>query len=120
MLYFRVNLEEFRSNHNVSTNATMLENEMFNFSRESCIYIYSSLILLMISVTLIRSFVFFKACMRASITLHDNMFTSITRATMYFFNTNNSGRILNRFSKDVGNIDEQLPSALIDVLQVVE
>jgi hypothetical protein len=28
------------------------------------------------------------------------------------------GRILNRFSKDMGSIDELLPSAMIDALQV--
>lgn len=37
---------------------------------------------------------------------------------MRFFNTNNSGRILNRFSKDMGAIDEMLPNALMDCLQV--
>jgi hypothetical protein len=30
-------------------------------------------------------------CMRASITLHNAMFTSITSATMRFFNSNPSG-----------------------------
>lgn len=56
--------------------------------------------------------------MRSSVGLHNRMFTSITRATMRFFNTNSSGRILNRFSKDIGAIDEQLPSAMIDSLQI--
>lgn len=37
---------------------------------------------------------------------------------MYFFNTNPSGRILNRFSKDMGQIDEILPAVMIDVLQI--
>lgn len=37
---------------------------------------------------------------------------------MRFFNTNTSGRILNRFSKDLGQVDELLPIALIDVLQI--
>lgn len=76
------------------------------------------LILIVIIVTLIRSFVFFHACMKASIQLHNNMFSSITRTTMKFFNLNPSGRILNRFSKDIGNIDEILPLALIDCIQV--
>lgn len=61
---------------------------------------------------------FFWLAMRASITLHNNMFHSITRGTMRFFHVNPSGRILNRFSKDMGSIDELLPSACIDVLQV--
>lgn len=37
---------------------------------------------------------------------------------MRFFNTNSSGRVLNRFSKDMGAIDEILPSALIDCVQI--
>ena len=37
---------------------------------------------------------------------------------MRFFNTNCSGRILNRFSKDMGAIDEKLPYVLIDTIQV--
>lgn len=46
------------------------------------------------------------------------MFASITRATMRFFHTNTSGRILNRFSKDMGSIDELLTAAMIDCLQI--
>lgn len=37
---------------------------------------------------------------------------------MYFFHTNPSGRILNRFSKDMGQVDEILPSVMIDVIQI--
>lgn len=37
---------------------------------------------------------------------------------MRFFYTNTSGRILNRFSKDMGSIDELLTAAMIDCLQI--
>ncbi|EZA62671.1 putative multidrug resistance-associated protein [Ooceraea biroi] len=87
-------------------------------TRAECIYIFSGLTVLTIGVTLIRSFAFFWTCMRASIRLHDRMFRSISRATMRFFNTNTSGRVLNRFSKDMGAVDEVLPTALIDCLQI--
>ncbi|XP_043286728.1 probable multidrug resistance-associated protein lethal(2)03659 [Venturia canescens] len=86
--------------------------------RDTCIYIYSSLTLLTVLLTLIRSFSFFGICMKASIRLHDRMFRSISRATMRFFNTNTSGRVLNRFSKDMGAIDELLPIAMIDCVQI--
>lgn len=56
--------------------------------------------------------------MKASAYLHNLMFQGVTRATMYFFNTNPSGRILNRFSKDMGQVDEILPSVMIDVIQI--
>lgn len=51
-------------------------------------------------------------------TLHDKMFRCISNAKMRFFNTNNSGRVLNRFSKDMGAVDELLPIALIDCVQI--
>lgn len=87
-------------------------------TREQCIYIYTGVTVLTIVVTLVRSWAFFYTCMRASIRLHDRMFRSISRATMRFFNTNTSGRVLNRFSKDMGAVDEILPTALIDCLQI--
>ncbi|XP_049822547.1 probable multidrug resistance-associated protein lethal(2)03659 isoform X1 [Aethina tumida] len=99
------------SNNDTST-------DFWHFSRETSIYIYSVIIALLVTTALIRSFTFFSICMRASTNLHDNMFSSITRATMRFFNTNNAGRILNRFSKDMGSIDELLPAAMIDCLQI--
>ncbi|XP_030240279.1 probable multidrug resistance-associated protein lethal(2)03659, partial [Drosophila navojoa] len=55
---------------------------------------------------------------RSSIQLHNSMFRGISRAAMYFFNTNPSGRILNRFSKDLGQLDEVLPTIMLDVLQI--
>lgn len=38
---------------------------------------------------------------------------------MRFYDTNPSGRILNRFSKDIGEIDELLPKALLDAAQIL-
>ncbi|XP_068628290.1 probable multidrug resistance-associated protein lethal(2)03659 [Battus philenor] len=87
-------------------------------SRYDCIYIYSAMVVALVAVSLLRSFMFFSMAMTASTRLHNNMFASITRAPMRFFHTNPSGRILNRFSKDMGAVDEVLPSALLDVLQI--
>lgn len=46
------------------------------------------------------------------------MFSNILAATMRFFDTNPSGRILNRFSKDMGVVDEILPRMFLDSIQV--
>lgn len=40
--------------------------------------------------------------------LHDQMLSSILRAPMVFFNTNPLGRIINRFAKDLGDIDRNV------------
>ncbi|KAL0809379.1 hypothetical protein ABMA28_011577 [Loxostege sticticalis] len=44
------------------------------------------------------------------------MFRGVTSAPMWFFHHNPSGRILNRFSKDMGQVDTLLPVALVDTL----
>lgn len=72
---------------------------------------------LQISTT--RSTIFLSLCMRASKVLHDKMFNSILHAPMRFFETNQSGRILNRFSKDIGSIDETLPNCLLESVQTM-
>ena len=104
-------------------NATILEKAMRIFEevaydRNIDIYIFSALTVGTVLITLSRSFMFFNVAMKASRKLHDAMFEGITKASMYFFNTNPSGRILNRFSKDIGQIDEILPSIMIDVVQI--
>ncbi|EAT32568.1 AAEL015290-PA [Aedes aegypti] len=119
-----VNQEEFLSQNAtaVTTNATepvrsKLEGTIFaELSREQYLLIYSGAMGVMLCLSLNRSFSFFYLCLRASIRLHDQLFRGITRATMYFFNTNPSGRILNRFSRDIGCIDIFLPSAMMDCI----
>ncbi|KAB0797838.1 hypothetical protein PPYR_08831 [Photinus pyralis] len=90
----------------------------WNFSTDTFTYIYIGIIAATVTFAISRSLMFFTVCMKSSIKLHDNMFESISRATMRFFNTNPSGRIFNRFSKDMGAIDELLPIAMIDFFQI--
>nr|QUF59447.1 ATP-binding cassette transporter Abcc1-1 [Brachionus angularis] len=46
--------------------------------------------------------------------LHDNMFKSILKSTMQFFESTPIGRILNRFSKDLSSVDFILPVSFKD------
>lgn len=82
------------------------------------IYIFTGLIVLTVAVTLSRSLLFFSVAMKSSTSLHNSMFKGISHASMYFFNTNPTGRILNRFSKDMGQVDEILPGVMMDVAQI--
>lgn len=47
------------------------------------------------------------------------MFNGLISTKMRFFDTNPSGRILNRFSKDLGATDEFLPKAILDASQII-
>ncbi|XP_065162760.1 probable multidrug resistance-associated protein lethal(2)03659 [Atheta coriaria] len=82
------------------------------------INIYTGLIVATVILTTVRSLFFYKVCMNASKSLHNQMFSNILQATMRFFDTNPSGRILNRFSKDIGAIDELLPRLMLDSIQI--
>lgn len=66
-----------------------------------------------------RSLSFYSICVHASQRLHDNMFKGLISTSMRFFDTNPSGRILNRFSKDMGATDEFLPKAVLDATQII-
>ncbi|CAI6364367.1 unnamed protein product [Macrosiphum euphorbiae] len=109
-----VNLEEhvFRDVTNVADNKFI----WWSISRQTCINVFTATIVIMIITAVIRSVLFVSVCMKASMTLHNNMFKALTKATIYFFNTNPSGRILNRFSKDIGTIDDLLPLTLMDCI----
>ncbi|XP_059046864.1 probable multidrug resistance-associated protein lethal(2)03659 [Achroia grisella] len=93
-----------------------LPNNHFHLTREQCVYVYASLILVCIFLTWNKLVIFYNTCIRASVTLHDSMFRGVTNAPMWFFHHNPSGRILNRFSKDMGQVDTLLPVALVDCL----
>ncbi|XP_039312865.1 probable multidrug resistance-associated protein lethal(2)03659 isoform X2 [Solenopsis invicta] len=78
------------------------------------LYIYTGIVFAIFIIGITRSLVFYKTCMMCSQRLHDMMFSALIRTEMRFFDTNPSGRILNRFSKDMGAVDELLPKAILD------
>lgn len=146
LVYFRVNLEEHvfgatkpNSYSNSTTDDSSVELMPLIVSRETCVIVFAALTILIIIATLAETVLLVSVCTTASTNLHNQMFTAITRSTMNFLNKNPSGkkifffnfffltlivtffmlgRILNRFSKDIGLIDEILPNILVDVIQV--
>ncbi|CAF4884012.1 unnamed protein product [Pieris macdunnoughi] len=75
-------------------------------------------IIYILIMTHARILTFVVITMRASINLHNNMFNNLIRALMKFFDTNPSGRVLNRFSKDIGAMDETLPRSFLETIQM--
>ena len=65
----------------------------------------------------LRGINFYYIVLQAGRRLHNRMLSSVVHTQMYFFDTNPSGRILNRFSKDIGFLDEQLPIIFYDFWQ---
>ncbi|CAL5025388.1 unnamed protein product [Urochloa decumbens] len=70
--------------------------------------IYGILSFGQVLVTLSNSYWLIISSLRAAKRLHDAMLRSILRAPMVFFHTNPLGRIINRFSKDLGDIDRNV------------
>ncbi|KAM9852911.1 ATP-binding cassette sub-family C member 5 [Aulostomus maculatus] len=71
--------------------------------------IYASSMGVMLLFKLIRGVVFVKGTLRASSRLHDELYHKILRCPMKFFDVTPTGRILNRFSKDMDEVDTRLP-----------
>ena len=65
----------------------------------------------------LRGFNFYYVVLQASRRLHQRMLRRVLYTPIHFFDTNPSGRILNRFSKDFGFLDEQLPMVFYDFWQ---
>ena len=81
----------------------------FNFSDSRALQLLSFLTLSGSILICLRGVNFYYVVLQASRRLHNLMLRRIMHSPIRFFNTNPSGRILNRFSKDIGFLDEQLP-----------
>uniref|UniRef100_A0A2M3ZKJ0 Putative abc transporter n=1 Tax=Anopheles braziliensis TaxID=58242 RepID=A0A2M3ZKJ0_9DIPT len=93
--------------------------EGFLLSTDLCMAIHGALVTSIFVIAIIRSISFYQTSVRASQNLHDSMFNGCVSAPMRFYDTNPSGRILNRFSKDMGSVDELLPKATLDASQII-
>uniref|UniRef100_A0A674ETM6 Multidrug resistance-associated protein 4 n=1 Tax=Salmo trutta TaxID=8032 RepID=A0A674ETM6_SALTR len=66
-----------------------------------------------------RSLLMFNVLVKAAQSLHNRMFISILRTPVRFFDINPIGRILNRFSKDICQLDSMLPITFVDFSQLI-
>ncbi|XP_043748469.1 ATP-binding cassette sub-family C member 4-like isoform X1 [Cervus elaphus] len=79
--------------------------------------VYSGLTVSTVLLGITRSLLIFYILANSSQALHNKMLESILRAPVLFFHKNPIGRILNRFSKDIGHMDYLLPLIFLDFIQ---
>ena len=77
---------------------------------------YLALVGLYTIMIVIRTIVFTIAMLTASSKLHDSMFAKVLRAPMRFFWETPTGRVVNRFSKDIDTLDKLLVKGATDML----
>lgn len=68
---------------------------------------------------LLRTFAFFGFSLIVAKKMHFEMLNCVIQAKIRFFDLNPIGRIMNRFSKDIGIIDEDLPNTSFEFLKVI-
>lgn len=90
-----------------------------NGDRMFLMNIYASLVMFAILMAILRVVTYVNLSMRVSRNMHKRLYNSITNTTMNFFQMNSSGRIINRFSRDIDNLDVIIPSAFYGVITVI-
>ncbi|NWR88374.1 MRP4 protein, partial [Furnarius figulus] len=105
---------------NLTTNGNNGTNETEHLDLNFYLGIYAGLTVATILFGIIRSLLVFQVLVNSGQNLHNKMFQSILKAPVLFFDRNPIGRILNRFSKDIGHLDDLLPLTFLDFVQVIQ
>uniref|UniRef100_A0A3Q1MCF0 Multidrug resistance-associated protein 4 n=1 Tax=Bos taurus TaxID=9913 RepID=A0A3Q1MCF0_BOVIN len=93
------------------------EDEFIVFILNWYLGVYSGLTVSTVLFGITKSLLIFYILVNSSLTLHNRMLETILRAPVLFFHRNPIGRILNRFSKDIGHMDDLLPLIFQDFIQ---
>ncbi|TMW62208.1 hypothetical protein Poli38472_009701 [Pythium oligandrum] len=84
------------------------------------IWWYIALIVASVVITPVRGVLLTETCMRSAHNLHDELFRRILNAPVnQYFDVTPVGRILNRFSNDLDQVDSNLPQQYLSLLQGV-
>ena len=78
--------------------------------------IHGSLVVVSLVVMTVSSFSFYYLLLKAAENLHSKMTLATIKAPVKFFDSTPAGRILNRFSKDIGSMDDVLPPLFLQAL----
>ncbi|KAM4537961.1 ATP-binding cassette subfamily C member 4-like [Fundulus diaphanus] len=103
-----------RTNGNITVNGPNVTELDLSFY----LGIYGGLTATTILFGFMRNMILFTVLVKSAQSLHNSMFNAILRAPVRFFDINPIGRVLNRFSKDIGQVDSMLPWTFTDFIQV--
>ena len=78
--------------------------------------IHGSLVAVSLVAMTVSSFSFYYLLLKAAENLHSKMTLATIKAPVKFFDSTPAGRILNRFSKDIGSMDDVLPPLFLQAL----
>lgn len=78
--------------------------------------VYALLSLFYVLISLVREGYIFWGSLRASRTIHTRLLESVSRAKLQFFDTTPLGQLMNRFSKDIEAIDQDVAPVAVGVL----
>jgi len=100
--YFRANLEQKNTSYNniSNGNGTLSSSDLIgtllftsNF-RQDCMIVYTVIIIFSTINVIVRGITYASFCMRTSLNVHNQMFDSFIKTTMWFFNNKSSGNYL--------------------------
>eukprot|EP00041_Stephanoeca_diplocostata_P041742 m.8681 g.8681 ORF g.8681 m.8681 type:complete len:1381 (+) comp6678_c0_seq2:190-4332(+) len=78
--------------------------------------IYTGLLVGTIALAFARALLFMHCTMKSSVALHDQALGAVLHSAIGFFDATPIGQILNRFSKDLGYVDDLLPATFLDFI----
>ncbi|XP_071489513.1 ATP-binding cassette sub-family C member 12-like [Diadema antillarum] len=81
--------------------------------------VYVALFFIDVLLYILTGYIFTRVILRAATSLHNAMFQKVIESPMSFFDTTPLGRILNRFSKDLDEVDIDLPNCLLRLLYLL-
>ncbi|CAF3968250.1 unnamed protein product [Rotaria sordida] len=96
-----------------------MSNTEWNNHRNRRFYIYCVIVFILVLISFFRAIITDFMFLNAGRVLHNRMFRRLIRCPIAFFDTNPVGRILNRFTKDVATMDDQLPGDIYEFLNVL-
>ncbi|XP_071820673.1 ATP-binding cassette sub-family C member 4-like isoform X2 [Apostichopus japonicus] len=111
--------EELETAYNVTGQPSNITYITSNLDTNESAAIYAGIVAILLLLNFVRAFYCFSVMLNSSKKLHQKMFAALIRAPILFFDTTPTGRIQNRFTKDVGIMDDNLPLTFYVVIQLM-